>query len=202
MFAMQYGFDFPATFDMQPFRERIAGRGPLFDDLPGLHLKVFLVAEAPGRAHRYTPFYLWKDVDAVTGFLLSDKFQAVETSFGRPVVANWNQVAYVEGGSVCGKPTVAIQRVVDLPKGTDLKAACSQGAQELQALRTAQGLHSAYLGLDPASWQLMSMSLWDAAPGYSVSGQRFEILHLSAPGTRSREGRVLAHATIDGTTPS
>jgi len=185
MFAMQYGFDLPSTFDMQSLRERIALRGPLFDDLAGLHAKVFLVAETPGRAHRYTPFYLWQDLDAMTDFLLSDKFQGVQASFGRPVVSTWNQLAYVEGGSMGREPTVAIQQAVDLPRGIDLKAACGQAAGELAALRDAPGLHSAFLGLDAAAWRWMSISLWRAAPADPVAGQAFEILHLSAPGLRS-----------------
>ena len=186
MLAMQYGFDLPATFDMRSLRERIALRGPLFDDLAGLHAKCFLVAENPGRAHRYAPFYLWQDLHAMTDFLLSDKFQGVEASFGRPVVSTWNQLALVEGASIRREPTVAIQQGVDLPRGMDLKAACSEAARELAALAEAPGLHSAFLGLDAAGWRLMSISLWNAAPADRVAGQAFEILHLSAPGRRSR----------------
>ena len=44
MIAMQYSFVLPADYDMAIVRERIAVKGKLLDDLPGLAFKAYLHA--------------------------------------------------------------------------------------------------------------------------------------------------------------
>jgi len=181
MFAMQYGFDFPATFDMGTIRARAADIGPRFNDLPGLYHKAFLVGhDAPGIANRYTPFYLWRDVDGLMGFLQSDAFKAVSAHFGRPAVQRWNQVAFVEGAALGGEPRFAVQEFVGLAPDADLARVRDDEAARLDRLAGAAGLQSAFVGLDPATWQLVRVSLWTDRP-VEATGRVFDVAFLSRP---------------------
>ena len=66
MIAMQYTIALPADYDMAIIRRRIADKGHLLDDFPGLAFKAWLHAarddnELPSRDNLYAPFYLWRD---------------------------------------------------------------------------------------------------------------------------------------------
>lgn len=179
MFAMQYGFDFPANFDMGTILARAATIGPRFDELPGLYHKAFLVGKnSPGAANRYTPFYLWREVDGLMAFLRSDAFRALSAHYGRPAVQRWNEVAFIEGPAVNGEPEVAVQEFVGLAPDVDLEKLCEQELATLGALAREPGLQTAYVGLDPEKWQLMRLSLWtDRA--VQLAGRVLDVAYLS-----------------------
>ena len=182
MFAMQYGFDFPATFDMGTILARAADIGPRFNDLPGLYQKAFLVGQnTAGSASRYTPFYLWRDVDGMTAFLQSDAFRAVSAHYGRPAVQRWNQVGFVEGPAVDGHPRFAVQELVGLAPDVDLAQVRAQEAASLDGLAGEPGLQTAFVGLDPEKWQLVRVSLWTERPA-RATGRVFDVAFLSRSG--------------------
>jgi uncharacterized protein DUF4865 len=62
---------------------RVAERGHLFDGMPGLERKFFLLDAANPT---YATLYLWRDPDAALAFLQGPFFAAVIASFGRPAV--------------------------------------------------------------------------------------------------------------------
>jgi hypothetical protein len=64
-------------------RRRAAERGPLFDGMPGLALKLFLVDPVDPC---YATFYLWREPEAALAFLGGAFFAALVETFGRPEV--------------------------------------------------------------------------------------------------------------------
>lgn len=181
MFAMQYGFDFPANFDMGTILARAATLGPGFNDLAGLYHKAFLVGtSSPGVANRYAPFYLWRDVDGLVTFLQSDAFRAVSAHYGRPAVHRWNQIGFVEGPAVDGDPGFALQELVSLAPDVDLGRLREEEAAKLEGLANAPGLQTAFVGLDPENWQLMRASFWIERPVHAT-GRVFQVAYLSRP---------------------
>src|SRR5580658_6912206 len=66
MIVKQYSVTLPADYDMGIIRQRVATKGPSFDDFPGLGVKVFMVREK-GRhgaeGNQYAPLYLWPSVE-------------------------------------------------------------------------------------------------------------------------------------------
>lgn len=179
MFAMQYGFD---VADAEPVRQRVNEIGSRFDQLPGLYLKAFLVADAiDDEAARYTPFYLWDNLNGMSDFLLSDAFRAVAAKYGRPVVQRWNQVAFFKGQAVAQTPLFAIQQSIPIPDDVDLAQLCELQTTDAEAMTCEHGLHSIFLGLDTNNWKLMKISLWTAQPVVTSGGKQFEVAHLSAP---------------------
>jgi len=179
MFAMQYGFDLPSNFDMNVILSRAAEIGPRFNDLPGLHHKVFLIGDQQrGLANRYAPFYLWRNIEGMTAFLQSDAFAAVCTHYGRPPVQRWNGVGFIEGPGVHEVPLFAIQNVSPLLPEASLSKVDHDQRSALSALADDPSLHCAYVGLDPENWQLMQISLWLNRPVHS-DGRVFKVGYLS-----------------------
>ena len=82
MIAMQYAITLPADYDMAVIRHRIADKGHLLDDFPGLAFKAWLHAsrddrELPSRDNLYAPFYLWHDSEGMDAFLDGAGFAAL-----------------------------------------------------------------------------------------------------------------------------
>ncbi len=48
-------------------------------------------------------------------------------------------------------------------------------------LARTDGVHTTALALDPRHWELVHFTLWEGTAPAS-DGERFEVLHLSAPG--------------------
>ncbi|MDE2515706.1 MAG: DUF4865 family protein [Rhodospirillales bacterium] len=83
MLAMHYAIPLRDTDQVAAIRRRAAERGPLFDAMPGLGAKLFLIDP---RAPCYATFYLWRDPTAALRFLDGDFFRALCDAFGRPAV--------------------------------------------------------------------------------------------------------------------
>jgi hypothetical protein len=180
MYEMQYGFDFPDDFDMHSVRERVAEIGARFDELPGLHHKAFLVADRTDvAAGRYTPFYVWRDLEGMMRFLSSASFEAVAAKYGRPSVAGWHGLVQMDGPAVAEGPRFAVQQVVDI--GPSITLAQLEPIERAQAgvLATVPDVHSVSIGVDPDRWQLLRTTLWRSKPPASVAGRVFEVAYLA-----------------------
>lgn len=76
----------PADYDIGIIRSRAKERGALWNDVPELHFKGFLLRER-GRfgaiASSYSSLYLWRTDEAFRNFLVSGRYKVVTDSFGR-----------------------------------------------------------------------------------------------------------------------
>jgi hypothetical protein len=147
-------------------------------------MKAFLVADADANARRparYTPFYIWQDMDGMKDFMLSDSFRAVVAKYGRPSVSRWTELALTLGNSVSGRPLFAVQTLLDIPAGEDIGHRVKHSLDNIGLIARSPDLHSVYAGLDETSWQLMTISLWTARPPLPMEGRLYEVAHLSAP---------------------
>ena len=69
------------------------------------------------------------------------------------------------------------------PAGTGLAARIDQEIGALDEFADRDGVHTAALAFDPQQWQLMRFVLWDrAVPQDADATERYQVLHLSAPG--------------------
>ena len=83
MLAMHYRFTLKDQDQVAAIRRRAVERGPLFDLVPGLAHKWFLLdAKDPC----YALFYLWRRPEAAQAFLEGELFTALSAAFGRPEV--------------------------------------------------------------------------------------------------------------------
>ncbi|MFE1176743.1 DUF4865 family protein [Streptomyces sp. NPDC058773] len=193
MHAMQYAVTLPADYDMEIIRDRVRTKGPLLDDYEGLGLKAYGIRErgvdgAP--VNQYAPFYLWADPGAMNRFLLGDGFRGVVRDFGRPAVQHWQGLFHRPGPAAGALPRAFTRRTAPLTEDADAAALTERAVAGHEELATTDGVHTTALALDPRRWELVHFTLWaDDAP--RSAGDRYRVLHLSAPGTgRLGTGRL------------
>lgn len=194
MYAMQYEITLPADYDMQIIRKRVAVGGPLLDERAGLGLKAFLIRERGvdgSPVNQYAPFYLWNDTGAMAHFLVGDGgFGNIIRDFGRPAVHHWTGIARHPGPARHTTPRTASRRLtpISAEPGTDgtglgPTSLIEQRTEELLALAQREDVHTAALAFDPQQWQLVQFVLWRNTPAEDeAAAERYEVLHLSAPG--------------------
>lgn len=194
MYAKQYEITLPADYDMGVIRKRVAVGGHLLDDRAGLGLKAYVIRERGvdgSPVNQYAPFYLWNDTGAMAHFLAGGGgFQNIVRDFGRPVVRGWAGLACHAGPArSAAEPKAASRLLVPVPvdpdtdgDGLGLSRWVEQEAAALRALAGRAGVHTAALAVDPHHWQAMRFVLWQEAAAPDVEGERYEVLHLSAPG--------------------
>ncbi len=86
MLAMHYAIPLSGPHTPDSIRQRARERGPMFDRMPGLADKLFLLDPADPC---YATFYLWREPEAALGFLTGAFFAALSATFGRPEVHLW-----------------------------------------------------------------------------------------------------------------
>ncbi|MFJ5831889.1 DUF4865 family protein [Streptomyces sp. NPDC093089] len=186
MHAMQYEITLPADYDMGIIRERVATRGHLLDDFPGLGLKAYLVREreAGSPVNQYAPFYLWAGHEGMNAFLWGPGFQGIVRDFGRPVVQHWTGLAYEEGPASEAVPGAATRRRIPLGEEAQPGEAVAEALDRHAREAGRDGVVASALAIDPRHWELLSFTLWADAEAPAGEGERFRVLHLSAPGRK------------------
>ena len=182
---MQYEITLPADYDMRIIRDRVAANGHLLDAYPGLGLKVFLIRRKGvdgSTANQYAPFYLWADAAGAASFLWSGAgFPAILRDFGRPVVQTWIGGTVHQAPDWPVAPACAVRRRSALPVDADIVEAARAADAELAGAVRAGALLGAY-GIDPRSWELVTVTLHGQRPDRIPDGAEvYEVLHTAAP---------------------
>jgi hypothetical protein len=97
MHALTVRFHLPAGTDWRLLRQVVAERAHLYQGLPGLRTKAFVLDEQTGE---YGGNYVWDSRPALDAFLASDLFQGAVAKFGEPEVRVHEVAACVEHGAV------------------------------------------------------------------------------------------------------
>jgi len=186
MLAMQYSFTLPTDYDMDIIRERVATRGAVFDTLPHLGFKAFLISEKGkygSRENSYEPFYVWQEHQGMHDFFCGEKFQGLVQSFGWPAVRTWSVL-----DAAIGKREVqsawAARGLVRIEPYTDLQELRIREFALQQETIQAPHVHSRVVAFDPYTWMLVRFTLQeklDDSVLQSRGTQCYEVLHLSAP---------------------
>ncbi|WP_405808993.1 DUF4865 family protein [Streptomyces sp. NBC_01520] len=182
MHVMQYEITLPADYDMKIIRERVATRGHLLDDFPGLGLKAYLIRErgGPSPVNQYAPLYLWSAPEGMNAFLRGPGFQGIVDDFGRPEVQHWSGLAHLEGPASGAVPRTAVRRRERIAGTVRPAEAMEAALEENRRLAAAPGAVASALAVDPRHWEILYFTLWEDEPD-GTAGERYEVLHLSAP---------------------
>ncbi|WP_432093635.1 DUF4865 family protein [Streptomyces sp. bgisy100] len=185
MYAMQYDITLPADYDMGIIRHRVATRGSALDDRAGLGLKAYLIRErgsAGSAVNQYAPFYLWHTLAGMNDFLWGGGgFQGIVADFGRPPVRHWTGAAFEPGPARRAVPRAATRHTSVLPADIEPEAAVGRALEAVRATAALPGVHSSALAVDPHHWESVHFTLWERTPPEDRPGDRYEVLHLSAP---------------------
>ncbi|GAA1917484.1 DUF4865 family protein [Streptomyces durmitorensis] len=183
MHVMQYEITLPADYDMGIIRNRVATKGHLLDDYPGLGAKAYLIRERgvdDSPVNQYAPFYLWNTPEGMNSFLWGPGFQGIVDDFGRPEVQHWTGLAFAEG-SASGEPAKsAVRHRMRIPARTHLGGLATELAEEAGRLAQREGSVYAAAAIDPRTWEALLFSVWDH-DSPKGEGDVFQVLHLSAP---------------------
>lgn len=184
MYAMHYAITLPADYDMGIIRERIATKGPLLDNLPGLGLKAYLVRERGvdgSPVNQYATFYLWASIEGMGGFLWGGHgFGSIVASFGRPPVRHWTGVACQAGHEALASATIATILEEPMLPDVDPVIAAEAAVDALIEHSHGTGVCLAALAIDPRDWTLVRFTLWNCEPP-ATAGNRYDVGHLSGP---------------------
>lgn len=170
----------PSDYDLNIIRERALQRGPLWDAVPGLRFKAFLLGEKGlhgASGHSYSSLYLWDSAERVRDFLVEGRYQGVIDSYGRAPISTWLSLDAQLGAAA--KARYAHIQARELAPAADLAASLAQ-ARELNQARAAQpGVAASVVALDPQRWQLLEVLL--AEHPQTGAGQVYEVLYLARP---------------------
>jgi hypothetical protein len=177
MLAMQYSIALPFGYDTGLIRARAQERSKLFEGLPGLVHKSYLLSEPD---NLYAPFYIWSDVSEARQFLFNDLFRGVTETFRRPRVRSW-MVLESAYGNTTFQPSFALREAEAIAPEDDLETLFRQEKTAQQDLRKNEHLHFHAIALDAERWELVRYSLWrDEAHAQKSAAdcvQSYEVLH-------------------------
>lgn len=186
MIAMQYSITLPADYDMAIIDRRIAEKGRLLDNFPGLAFKAYLTARRDGGAvpsqdNLYAPFYVWRSTEGLNDFLCGPGFAALTHSFGRPGVQSWIPWR-AELAPDVAQAGFATREILALPPHADLEALRRRESEDAVADVERRGALASVAGFAPTGWTRVRFRLWRDAPGELRDGvQAYQVGHLSLP---------------------
>jgi hypothetical protein len=181
LLAMQYTIRLPADYDISQIHERVNQRSLLFDALPGLAHKSFLLSE---NEKIYAPFYIWDNVGEARRFLLDDLFKGVISTFNRPRVRTWMVLDQGIGNQEM-VPTFAQIEADTIPPEENLEVMYRREREHMLAQLSNPNLSYYAIALDSDRWELIRYSLWKnrhaaSRPSADVT-QTYDVLHVSTP---------------------
>jgi hypothetical protein len=182
MIIAHYAHRLPADYDINIMRNRAAVRGPLFDAIPELYFKAFLLRER-GRfgaiAHEYSALYLWRADQGFRDFLVDGRTKSITDSFGRPQIKTRFALDALKGEGK--QPRFLLRQDQDIPLNADLTSVFAEEiARNREAARNA-GVVVATVGVDAERWRLTRVVVSEQEPAGREQGNAYQVLYLAKP---------------------
>src|ERR1700761_8556159 len=149
MIIAHYAHRLPADYDVGIIRDRASRRGHLFDAIPELYFKAFLLRER-GRfgasQNEYSSLYLWRSDEGFHDFLADGRTKFVTESFGRPQIETRFTLDAVRGEG--SEARFLTKQEQDIAADTDLTSAfADEVARNREAVKQT-GVVVAAVGVD------------------------------------------------------
>ncbi|TDD29457.1 DUF4865 family protein, partial [Kribbella turkmenica] len=116
-------------------------------------------------------------------------FTAICDSFGRPPVRHWTGVEALAGPDADLPAMSATKHTEAIARDVDPSGPVAEAFETLRTTAARDDVHSAALAVDPMRWDLVHFTLWSSPEPGAVPGTRYQVLHLSTPGTKHLLGR-------------
>lgn len=182
MLIAHYAHRLPANYDIDLIRTRAKERGVLWDNVPELYFKGFLLREA-GRygatANNYSSLYLWRHDEAFRDFLVSGRYKIVTDSFGRPEIQTRFALDARKGRGQDAR--FAYRQDLAIPLDSDLTAVFASEIERNHEVAERAGTVAATVGVDTQNWTFTRILLSEHEPTEREAGTSYEILHLAKP---------------------
>ena len=182
MIIVQYAHRLPADYDIGIIRNRAKSRGHLFDAIPELYFKAFLLRER-GRfganQNEYSSLYLWRKDDGFRDFLVDGRTKSVTDSFGRPQIETRFVLDAHKGSSE--QPRFLYKQEQDIPIDTDLTSAFADEIARNRESAKQAGVVASAVGVDVQNWKFTRVVLSEKEPTGHDQGTAYQVLYLAKP---------------------
>ena len=172
----------PADYDIGIIRSRAKERGALWNDVPELYFKGFLLRER-GRfgaiASSYSSLYLWRTDEAFRNFLVNGRYKVVTDSFGRADIQTRFSLDARRGRASDAR--FVYKQELSIPLDADLTAAFSAEIVRNREAAERPGTVAAIVGVDPQNWTIARILLSDRDSAGEGDAVAYEVLHLAQP---------------------
>jgi hypothetical protein len=182
MIIAHYGHRLPADYDIAIIRDRVKQRGSLFDDVPELYFKGFLLRER-GRhgaiANDYSSLYLWRTDQGFRDFLAGGRFKSVTDSFGRPQIQT--RIALDARKGAGREARFLYKDEQDIALDADLTTAFAAEIERNREIAKQPGVVAAAVGVDAQNWKLTRVLVSEREPSGAVGEEAYQVLYLARP---------------------
>ena len=182
MIIAHYAHRLPADYDIGIIRNRAKSRGHLFDAIPELYFKAFLLRER-GRfganQNEYASLYLWRKDDGFRDFLVDGRTKSVTDSFGRPQIETRFVLDAHKGSSE--QPRFLYKQEQDIPIDTDLTSAFADEIARNRESAKQAGVVASAVGVDVQNWKFTRVVLSEKEPTGRDQGTAYQVLYLAKP---------------------
>jgi len=182
MIIAHYAHRLPADYDIGIIRNRAESRGHLFDAIPELYFKAFLLRER-GRfganQNEYSSLYLWRKDDGLRDFLVDGRTKSVTDSFGRPRIETRFVLDAHKGSSE--QPRFLYKQEEDIPIDTDLTSAFADEIRRNRESAKQAGVVASAVGVDVQNWKFTRVVLSEKEPTGRDQGTAYQVLYLAKP---------------------
>jgi hypothetical protein len=180
MIIAHYAHRLPADYDIRIIRNRARARGHLFDGVPELYFKGFLLRER-GRfgaiANEYSSLYLWRKDEGFRNFLVDGRTRSVTDSFGRPQIETRFVLDALKGSG--SEARFVYKQEQDIPRDADLTAAfAAEIARNREAAKEA-GVVASAVGVDAENWKVTRVLVSEQEPAGREQGAAYQVLYLA-----------------------
>jgi hypothetical protein len=182
MFIAHYGHRLPADYDLSIIRTRAAQRGAVWDDMPELYFKGFLLRESSqygAAASEYSSLYLWQSDRSFRDAMVGGRYKVVTDSFGRAAIETRVALDARKGSGKVAR--FAYKQDLDIALDADLSAVFAAEIERNGVVARRKGTVAAAVGLDPQTWRITRVLLSEDEPGEGKAGVAYQVLHLAKP---------------------
>jgi hypothetical protein len=180
MIIAHYAHRLPGDYDIDIIRNRAKARGHLFDAIPELYFKAFLLRER-GRygaiQNEYSSLYLWRKDEGFRDFLLDGRTKSVTDSFGRPPIETRFVLDAHKGSGELAR--FLYKQEQDIPDDTDLTSAFAAEIERNREVARRDGMVAAAVGVDAQNWKFTRVLLSEQE--LSGCGSAYQVLYLARP---------------------
>ncbi len=182
MIIAHYAHRLPADYDIRIIRDRAGRRGHLFDAIPELYFKAFLLRER-GRLganqSEYSSLYLWRKDEGFRDFLVDGRTRSVTDSFGRPQIETRFVLDAHKGSGEQAR--FLTKQEQDIAPDTDLTSAFTEEIARNREAAKEEGVVAAAVGVDAQNWKFSRVLLSEKEPTGREQGTAYQVLYLARP---------------------
>lgn len=180
MIIAHYEHRLPVDYDIGLVHARARERGPLWDAVPDLYFKGFLLRES-GRfgatTNSYSSLYLWRSDEAFRNFLVEGGYKVVVNSFGRASIDTRFALDARRGAG--GRACFAYREDARIELDSQLEATFAHEIERNREVASRAGVVTSAIGIDGQNWTITRIVLSDRE--LAGAGTGYQILHLAQP---------------------